>query len=84
MTLLLVKLLGLLSGLGGPLYLFDLLDPGRWRVAVFALVYAPVAAMVIGVLTVLEDEPTRLACASYLLTSLTRRFLAGSAVSSAP
>ena len=61
MTLLLVKLLGLLSGLGGPLYLFDLLDPGRWRVAVFALVYAPVAAMVIGVLTVLEDEPTRLA-----------------------
>jgi hypothetical protein len=128
MTLLLVKLLALFSGLGGPLYLFDLLDPGRWRVPVFACLFAPVGLMVVGVLAVLEDEPSRLSRAvargglvgvalltamngftlwrllggaahpdrglilfgivigtvsSCLVIDLTRRFLAGSGVSSA-
>jgi hypothetical protein len=129
MPRLLVKLLSLFSAVGGPLYLFDLLEPGWGRAAAFAFMFAPVGLMVLGVLTVLEEEPTRLSRAvawgglvgvalltgmngftlwcllggavhpnhglilfgivigtvsSYLVTSLTRRFLADGGVSSAP
>ncbi len=61
MSLLVIRLLALLSSVGGPLYLYDLLASGPRDYRIFAFCFAPIALMILGSLSFGDPPANRLA-----------------------
>lgn len=61
MSLLVIRLLALLSAVGGPLYLYDLLAIGPRDIRIFAFCFAPIALMILGSLSFGDPPSDRLA-----------------------